>query len=868
MIDSFDTFFSATAKAVPHPWQLELGNASGLRSRLVRIPTGFGKTLGVLSAWAWNRLIRKDDSWPRRLVWCLPMRVLTEQTADEARRFLDAAGLGEIPVHLLMGGTDAGEWHLHPEKEAVLIGTQDMLLSRALNRGYGAARARWPMDFGLLNHDCLWIMDEVQLMDVGLATSAQLQAFRNDASHKSLRPCHTWWMSATLQESWLQSVDTKDLFADLAPKVEIPANQRMGGLWEVVKPREIQVVQDDKDIAQLTVERHQPGTLTLVIVNTVDAAKSVFHGIKPKTTETDVRLVHSRFRPHERKEWRKSFLQRNSPVPPEGRIIVATQVVEAGVDISAKTLLTDLAPWPSLVQRFGRCARYPGETGSVVILDRQLDERDAKEALPYSLDELQQSRAALDRLEDTSPRAVERFEETLPENERKTLYPYKPRHLLLRQDWDDLFDTSPDLSGADLDISRFIRSGEENDCQVFWREIPEGGPPDEWRPSRDELCAVPFLKARDWLFAKANPDIKHRIWIWDWIDGRWVSNFQSSRILPGTIILVDAAFGGYDPQTGWDRKAKASKKESLDLRIGVAPSLQEQTDDAAESEALSYSQKWKTIATHGREVAAEAREIGAAVGLPEHLLDLLEMSGLWHDVGKSHPAFQESIRNTSHSPRPARQDLAKAPEDAWNKRQMYRFANEHRPGFRHELASMLALFGSLLDCDPGNPILDPRPGLTWEEDGSLIAWEPSRIGGDWEQHLQHLDPSSFNLLAYLVLSHHGKVRTSLQASPLDQEYRNRDGRGMPIRGVREEDKLTELVGANGQCLVGPTQMSLELATLGLSESTGPSWTERVQGLLEQHGPAGLAFLEAILRAGDIRASRLTTADPLLEVTKA
>ena len=35
------------------------------------------------------------------------------------------------------------------------------------------------------------------------------------------------------------------------------------------------------------------------------------------------------------------------------RIIVATQVVEAGVDISATTLVTELSPWSSLVQRFG-----------------------------------------------------------------------------------------------------------------------------------------------------------------------------------------------------------------------------------------------------------------------------------------------------------------------------------------------------------------------------------------------------------------------------------------------------------------------------------------------------------------------------------
>ncbi len=78
-----------------------------------------------------------------------------------------------------MGGADAGgEWGLYPEESAVLIGTQDMLLSRALNRGYAAGRASWPREFGLLGHDALWVMDEVQLMDVGIATSAQLQRFK------------------------------------------------------------------------------------------------------------------------------------------------------------------------------------------------------------------------------------------------------------------------------------------------------------------------------------------------------------------------------------------------------------------------------------------------------------------------------------------------------------------------------------------------------------------------------------------------------------------------------------------------------------------------------------------------------------------
>src|SRR5260221_14204335 len=59
-------------------------------SQLIEIPTGLGKTAAVVLAWLWNRLVLPLNSqpstlnrsaWPRRLVYCLPMRTLVEQTA-------------------------------------------------------------------------------------------------------------------------------------------------------------------------------------------------------------------------------------------------------------------------------------------------------------------------------------------------------------------------------------------------------------------------------------------------------------------------------------------------------------------------------------------------------------------------------------------------------------------------------------------------------------------------------------------------------------------------------------------------------------------------------------------------------------------
>jgi len=52
----------------------------------------------------------------------------------------------------------------------------DALCAAAINRGYGMSRYRWPMHFGSLNNDCLWVMDETQLM--GVASRAARSSMR------------------------------------------------------------------------------------------------------------------------------------------------------------------------------------------------------------------------------------------------------------------------------------------------------------------------------------------------------------------------------------------------------------------------------------------------------------------------------------------------------------------------------------------------------------------------------------------------------------------------------------------------------------------------------------------------------------------
>ncbi|MGH8611496.1 MAG: type I-G CRISPR-associated helicase/endonuclease Cas3g, partial [Gammaproteobacteria bacterium] len=414
---TYDAFFrEATQLGVaPFPYQQRLALEDW--PELLDVPTGLGKTAAVTLAWAWKRGLRTDGNresepapaTPRRLVWCLPMRVLVEQTAENARKWLrnlghfGSAGEARVSVHLLMGGAeDLKPWAEWPEDEMVLIGTQDMLLSRALMRGYGMSRYQWPVHFAWLHNDAMWVFDEVQLMGPGLVTSAQLDAFRRDLELAS--NSRSLWVSATLKAEWLKTVDFDP--ASLNPPLRLNEEEKMvpavRARREAVKsltrcdvalvstkPGRSEKAEESEKVSKLSNEdfktyyrtltdrilvAHQQGTTTLVILNTVERAQGLFAELESRfvalppgsrkntampepsvPSSPESLLIHSRFRAQDR---RAHEARLHSPVPTEGRILIATQAIEAGIDLSARVLFTELAPWASLVQRFGRCNRY------------------------------------------------------------------------------------------------------------------------------------------------------------------------------------------------------------------------------------------------------------------------------------------------------------------------------------------------------------------------------------------------------------------------------------------------------------------------------------------------------------------------------
>jgi CRISPR-associated endonuclease/helicase Cas3 len=92
---TFDDLFRIAfgQQITPFDYQRRLAENPKCKSRLINIPTGCGKTGAVVLAWRGNRLrsqsVTSNPPWPRRLVYCLPMRTLVEQTRDSVEAWLE-----------------------------------------------------------------------------------------------------------------------------------------------------------------------------------------------------------------------------------------------------------------------------------------------------------------------------------------------------------------------------------------------------------------------------------------------------------------------------------------------------------------------------------------------------------------------------------------------------------------------------------------------------------------------------------------------------------------------------------------------------------------------------------------------------------
>jgi CRISPR-associated endonuclease/helicase Cas3 len=443
----------------------------------------------------------------------------------------------------------------------------------------------------------------------------------------------------------------------------------------------------------------------------VRRAQALFEALEG--AECEVVLVHSRFRKADRDERMK---QLSVDPPVQGRIIVATQALEAGVDVTSATMITEIAPWSSLVQRFGRCNRGGEcrETGSDIFW---VDLPDA-ETNPYSKEDFENARGILEELFVCGPSDLAIIPPSLPQRAA----------VIRKRDMLDLFDTDPDLSGFDVDVSLYVRDADDTDVRLFWRRVEEGGPPEDASgPAREELCPAPIAGAKELL---NGDDVS--AWRWDGLAKRWRRTGKRD-VFPGMTIWIDCKCGGYDTKKGFDPEAR-NPVEPVPLPDSTVP------EPAFESDAETPCDIKVSLIRHSAHVRDQARclieELRVSGRFDGREGDSLIEAALWHDLGKGHDVFKARCGLADDEI-----PLAKTPEYNWRKPDP-----RNRKNFRHELASALAFLAA----------------RQWKEEASLTA--------------------------YLIAAHHGKLRMRLRALPNDRSAQT--GK-LFARGVVDGDVLPE-----------------------------------------------------------------------------
>jgi CRISPR-associated endonuclease/helicase Cas3 len=267
------------------------------------------------------------------------------------------------------------------------------------------------------------------------------------------------------------------------------------------------------------------------------------------------------------------------------------------------------------------------DSGAKIFWIDILSTKNDKFILPYKKELLEESQNFLVK-KDTKDITSEDFSKINEIDEDITII--RPKDIL------ELFNTDTDLTGEDIDISRFIRNDNSTNVQVFWRDFKNDDQYiNEPFPKSNELCSAPIQDVKA-LVKKKN----EVLFAWDFFEGMWVKLQDPNNIFPGRMIMLKALSGHYSKTEGWN----PDLKEKVDCALY---NIKEKGEGYSSND--SSQEEWQTIEEHTKRVVDCARVINYAINMPSKFSNWVESGARWHDAGKAHEAFQALI-NKDNAP--------------------------------------------------------------------------------------------------------------------------------------------------------------------------------------------------------------------------
>jgi CRISPR-associated endonuclease/helicase Cas3 len=211
-------------------------------------------------------------------------------------------------------------------------------------------------------------------------------------------------------------------------------------------------------------------------------------------------------------------------------------------------------------------------------------------------------------------------------------------------------------------------------------------------------------------------------------------------------------------------------------------------------EAEAEPGEWLSLTQHSEETRDQAAALLSAIRPSLNQVEWRSVvcAAYLHDVGKAHPTWQDALCAIAAEADRERVQAGRPWAKSGTEGRLV-FAGDVT--FRHELASLLLVDGPL------RALVDAGADL--------------------------------NLVRYLVLAHHGRLRLRVEEPDAPALFGLTDGEAWPIPRV--------LGVAEGEL------------TVDLAPFSGP-WTTTVLSLLERYGPFVLAYMETLVRIADWRSS--------------
>jgi CRISPR-associated endonuclease/helicase Cas3 len=377
--------------AAPLPFQArveQLPLAPGLA--IIEAPTGSGKTEAAL-AYAWrllaagladslifalptqataNAMLGRLEKLAGKLFEASPNLLLAHGSARFNKDFLQLKRRGLGDEGEPDGWTQCGAWLAESRKRVFLgqigVCTIDQVLISVLPvkhrfvRGFGIGRSVLIVDEVHAYDAYMYGLLEEVLRQQRLADASAILLSATLPAGQKLQLCNVWQSG---EEGGNDTVPPYPLISWIGAH-----EAQSHALGEDEQPETVEVrteclrlddLKPDEEFLLRIIKAAEGGAQVAVICNLVGDAQQVARALREMST-VPVDLFHSRYRFKDRQGIEGQIISRYGPEGSrdQGRILVATQVVEQSLDVDFDWLITQICPADLLFQRMGRLHRH------------------------------------------------------------------------------------------------------------------------------------------------------------------------------------------------------------------------------------------------------------------------------------------------------------------------------------------------------------------------------------------------------------------------------------------------------------------------------------------------------------------------------